>query len=111
MEAWVAANAESVAGTACSRRTAPRPQFEDCRYLSEYRKAAATSTERRRHDVEYRLEDEPEELAAVAKDLSAACEYIANHYDRFGLIPEVYGDLRPRLEELGEAFRKLAASD
>lgn len=61
--------------------------------------------------LEYRLDDEPQELTAVAKDLCAACEYIVEHYDKYGLIPEVYGDLRPRLDALRQAFGKLAASD
>lgn len=59
--------------------------------------------------LQFWLEFEPEELAAVAKDLSAACEYIAEHHDRYGLMPNAYGDLRNRLETLHQSFQQKTA--
>lgn len=84
-------------------------------YISYIRSEAAEHDSSAIHGLvallEYRLEFEPEELAAVAKDLCAACEYIVEHYDRYGLILEAYGDLRPRLEVLQQEFRRMAAPD
>lgn len=60
--------------------------------------------------LEFWLKFEPEELTAVAKDLCAACEFIVEHYAKYDLNPEVYGDLRLRLDVLQQAFRKLAVS-
>lgn len=83
-------------------------------YIGDIRSEAAGRNSSAIHGlialIEYRLEDEPQELAAVAKDLCAACEFIVEHYDTYDLIPEVYGDLRPRLDVLRQAFRMLAAS-
>jgi hypothetical protein len=58
--------------------------------------------------LEHRIEREPEELVAVAPHLAAACRYICEHYERFGLMPEIYGDLRPRFRRLEQAFLQRA---
>ena|SRR5436309_2366581 len=54
--------------------------------------------------VEFRLEHEAEELLPIAEQLASVCEYIIQHYGRFDLSPEIYGDLRPRLQSLQRAF-------
>lgn len=54
--------------------------------------------------LEHRLEFEPEELVAVAPLLASACGYILQHYDRFSVTPNIYGDLRPRFQALEQAF-------
>ena len=50
--------------------------------------------------LEFRLEQEPEELRPVAQELTAACRYVITHYDHFGSDQKIYGDLRPRYESL-----------
>ena len=54
--------------------------------------------------LEHRLEFEAEELVAVAAQLASVCRYILEHYDRFALTPDIYGDLRPRFQELEQTF-------
>ena len=54
--------------------------------------------------LEHRLEFEAEELVAVAPLLASVCCYIVEHYDRFALTPDIYGDLRPRLQSLEQTF-------
>ncbi|MEW6303463.1 MAG: hypothetical protein AB1705_08340 [Verrucomicrobiota bacterium] len=54
--------------------------------------------------LEHRLEFEAEELVAVAPQLASACRYVCEHYDRFDVTPEIYGDLRSRFLSLEQAF-------
>ena len=54
--------------------------------------------------LEHRLEYEAEELRPVAEHLAGICGYIVEHYDRFDLTPEIFGDLRPRFQTLRQAF-------
>ena len=54
--------------------------------------------------LEHRLEFEAEELGAVAPQLVSLCRYIIEHYDRFTLTADIYGDLRPRFQSLEQAF-------
>lgn len=54
--------------------------------------------------LEHRLEFEAEELNPVANSLANICGYIIEHYDKFDLTPEIYGNLRPRFQKLQEAF-------
>ena len=54
--------------------------------------------------LEHRLEFKAEELVAVASQLTSVCRYILEHYDRFALTPDIYGDLRPRFQALEQAF-------
>ncbi|MEX0703852.1 MAG: hypothetical protein WD069_17265 [Planctomycetales bacterium] len=58
--------------------------------------------------LEFRLEDEAEELRPVARPLASICEYIVAHYDRFDVTAEIYGDLRPRFRTLQQALSGLA---
>ncbi len=53
---------------------------------------------------EHRLEFEAEELPPVAPQLASVCRYILEHYDRFALTPDIYGDLRPRFQSLEQTF-------
>jgi hypothetical protein len=54
--------------------------------------------------LRHRLEFEPKELAAVAPQLASVCRYILEHYDRFDLRPDIYGNLRPLFQSLEQAF-------
>ena len=45
-----------------------------------------------------------EELAPVAAALASVCDYILEHYDQFDVMPEIYGDLRPRYQQLRDVF-------
>ncbi|MBA4032756.1 MAG: hypothetical protein C0478_17955 [Planctomyces sp.] len=54
--------------------------------------------------LEHRLEFEAQELVAVAPLLASACRYVLEHYDRFTITPEIYGDLRPRFQALEQTF-------
>ena len=54
--------------------------------------------------LEFRLEHESAELAPVARQLAAICGYIVEHYERFDLQPEIYGDVRGRFQVLQRRF-------
>ena len=54
--------------------------------------------------LEHRLEFEAEELPPVAPQIAAVCRYILEHYDRFAITPQIYGDLRPRFQTLEQTF-------
>jgi len=54
--------------------------------------------------LESRLEHEARELRPVALLLAGICGYIIEHYERFAVSPEIYGDLRPRYLALQQAF-------
>jgi hypothetical protein len=57
--------------------------------------------------LEFRLRDEPAELAPIAKILVSRCGCVMRHYDRFEVDPEVYGDVRGRWIALSEALTQL----
>jgi hypothetical protein len=57
--------------------------------------------------LEVRLEYDADELHPVAELLASTCGYILEHYDRFDLTPETYGDVRPRFRTLQQAFSEL----
>ena len=57
--------------------------------------------------LEFRVEHEVKELAPVADQLATACRYIIEHFDRFDLTPENYGDVQARLVALRQAFSQL----
>jgi hypothetical protein len=57
--------------------------------------------------LEQRLEYEAQELQLIAGQLSSICRYIIEHYDRFDLMPDIYGDVRPRYQSLQQAFSEL----
>ena len=54
--------------------------------------------------LEFRLEFEAKELQPVAEELASICTYIVQHYDRFDLTPEIYGDVRTRFKALQQVF-------
>ena len=49
-----------------------------------------------------------EELIPVSPQLASVCGYIVQHYDRFDISPEIYGDLRPRYLLLEQTFLQQA---
>lgn len=57
--------------------------------------------------LEHRLKYDGTELVPVAPLLAEACGDVLEHYDRFDLIPEIYGDLRPRYQGLQQACLQL----
>lgn len=61
--------------------------------------------------LEHRLEFEAEELRPVAELLAAICGYVVEHYDRFDLTPEIFGDLRPRFQTLQQTFLRQRAHE
>ena len=54
--------------------------------------------------LEFRLEYESAELVPVAGQLAAICGYIVEHYERFDLQQEIYGDVRARFQVLQQRF-------
>ena len=54
--------------------------------------------------LEHRLEWEGAELIPIADPLAFICGYIVEHYDRFEINPDIYGDLRPCYLHLQQAF-------
>ena len=54
--------------------------------------------------LENRLEYEASELTPIASRLASLCRYIIDHYERFDVMPEIYGDLRPRYQLLERMF-------
>jgi len=60
--------------------------------------------------LEHRLEyEQPEEFVDVAAVLASTCDYVILHYARFNLVPEIYGDIRPRYAALRERFVRLVS--
>lgn len=54
--------------------------------------------------LEHWLEFQAVELPPVAPQIASACRYVLDHYDRFDIEPEFYGDLRPRFQTLEQTF-------
>ena len=54
--------------------------------------------------LEYRLRYEADLLRPIASRLASACAYVLDNYERFDVIPEIYGDLQPRFVALREKF-------
>ena len=54
-----------------------------------------------------RLEHEPNELRPVADRLAYICDYMIDHYDKFEVTREIYGDIRVRLVTLRDAFSQM----
>jgi len=50
--------------------------------------------------LEFRFEYEQESLKPIAEELVKACRFIVEHYGQFEIYPEIYGELRPRYEQL-----------
>jgi hypothetical protein len=54
--------------------------------------------------LEYRLANQRTELAPVAELLASACRFIIEQYNRWEIVPEIYGDIRTRCERLIQVF-------
>jgi hypothetical protein len=50
--------------------------------------------------LQFRLEWEPESLRPVAGELTQACKFVAEHFDRFYVDDEIDGDLRQEFEKM-----------
>lgn len=57
--------------------------------------------------IKFLLDRQPQTLAPVASQLVKTCQHILQHYERFDLIPEIYGDLRPNYEVIITRLNKL----
>ena len=61
--------------------------------------------------LELRLEHESVELVSIAEQLAAICGFIVEHYERFDLTPEIYGDVRGRFQVLQQTFVRQRADE
>lgn len=59
--------------------------------------------------LEFRLEHESAELVPAAAELASICDFIVQHYDRFDLNLEIYGDVRARCRMLQQTFLQMAS--
>ena len=50
--------------------------------------------------LQFRLENEPDELAPVAAELATTCQYVLDRWSRFDATPDTYGDLRGRYQSI-----------
>ncbi len=57
--------------------------------------------------LEFRMETDAAAMIPMASELVAACDYIVRHYDKFDLIPEIYGDLRSKLTSMRESLIRM----
>jgi hypothetical protein len=57
--------------------------------------------------LEFRLEHEAAELVPVARELISICGYMIEHYERFNLTPEIFGDVRSRILRLQQTFLRM----
>jgi hypothetical protein len=56
---------------------------------------------------EFRLEYESAELVPIAGQLADICGYFVEHYERFDLEPEIFGDVRARFRKLQQTFSQM----
>jgi hypothetical protein len=61
--------------------------------------------------LEFRLEHEAAKITSVADQLASICSYIDKNYERFDLAPEIFGDLRPRFQQLQKTFLSMSNPD
>ena len=54
--------------------------------------------------LEFRLQHGAKELVPIAKRLASACAYVIEHWNRFDISPEIYGDLPSRYTALQQTF-------
>jgi hypothetical protein len=54
--------------------------------------------------LEFRVENEPEEIRPIASELASALRYILENYEKFDVNFAIYGDLRLRSKKLIERF-------
>jgi hypothetical protein len=53
---------------------------------------------------EFRLQHGAAELVPIAGQLADTCGYFVEHYERFDLTPEIFGDVRARFQKLQQTF-------
>jgi len=54
--------------------------------------------------LEFRLEHGASELAPIANQLASLCGYFLEHYERFDLTSESFGNIRARFQALQKTF-------
>ena len=59
--------------------------------------------------LQHRLEFESVELLAIAGPLASICAYIIEHYNRFDVTPEIYGDLLSSFRALEQSFLRMTS--
>lgn len=59
--------------------------------------------------LEFRLAHGRVELAPIAATIASACDFIIQHYESFGLAPEIYGDIRARFQGIQQMLSKVAS--
>jgi hypothetical protein len=57
--------------------------------------------------LEYRLENDASALIPIAPQVVSICRHILDHFGRYAVDTQLYGDLQSRLESLDLEFRKL----
>ena len=60
--------------------------------------------------VEYRLEYDAPEIRDATPHIARFTDYVLTHYNRFGFDPNIYGDLRPRLNQIKKSCAEQCAS-
>jgi hypothetical protein len=58
--------------------------------------------------LEFRLSSDKAELLPVAKRLASACEYVINHWNKFSISAEIYGNLPSRYITLRQTLTEIA---
>lgn len=56
-----------------------------------------------------RLDHEADELVAIAAPLASLCAFVLENYNRFDVMAEIYGDLRPKYRALEQTFLQLGS--
>lgn len=57
-----------------------------------------------------RLEDDGAKLASVSQSLASVCEYILENYEKYCVMREIYGDLKPQFDSLRISFVRMTES-
>lgn len=57
--------------------------------------------------LKYLLDEGPKTVAPVADQLAKTCQHILQHYEKFEINPDIYGDLRPDYEVVIARLNKL----
>jgi hypothetical protein len=60
--------------------------------------------------VEHRLEDDSPEIRDALPHIARFADYVLAHYDGFDFDPNIYGDLRPRLNQIRQSCAKQCGS-
>lgn len=56
----------------------------------------------------FRTDDPPEIVRPIAGRIAGVCRTVVEHYEKYDLTPEIYGDLRPKLRSYENSFSMLA---